>query len=384
MKKVLFFCLLFILNLQQGFTANPKTIMLVLGSDNPQVLKSRIELGYKLYTAETIDKIIVSGGCGAHMSSICEATMMYDGLVRLGVDSTKIYKEENAKTTVQNYVFSRVLKDELGNNIIQKGDTVVVVSDHWHAIAVAARLKKYDAVQSRFFISGDISPKENDKLDYVSIFNGEVDNEVFVRKALWLTPQALWKNNEQYNYVMDSMIYHVDHSNTKVLLSYKREAIFDDPRLANQPKEWFFIDNGDSWYIKILDSIYEVNKSNKSVVKSFHWDGWIEDLPFKWLINGFNTGIIIDKKLILFSNNSVLLATKHKNKFVFEREGIAADFIEQWPFSWGKSNVAGAYFDRKTKAIMLFRNREYLQFDKQFRGMQEPLKLNVKWVNNQE
>src|SRR5690606_40085000 len=57
---------------------------------------------------------------------------------------------------------------------------------------------------AKFFIEGDLNPKENDKLDYVSIFNGELDNERFIRNALWLTPQVSWENNDNTYYLMDS------------------------------------------------------------------------------------------------------------------------------------------------------------------------------------
>src|SRR5690606_14468075 len=133
MYKLLLISLLILFSLHVSMASSPKTIMLVLGSDNPEILATRIQIANRLYKVQNIDKIIVSGGCGAHKSSICEASVMYNGLVQLGIEASKIYTEENAKTTVQNYVFSRVLKDEYGSNVIQQGDTVLVVSNHWHA-----------------------------------------------------------------------------------------------------------------------------------------------------------------------------------------------------------------------------------------------------------
>ena len=187
MKVTLFICLLSIFPFTWNFAARPKTIMLVLGSADSVVLEKRIQIANRLHKTQHMDKIIVSGGCGAHASSICEASRMYNGLVALGVDASKIYKEENAKTTIQNYVFARLLRDESAQKIIQSGDTVFVVSDHWHAIAVAARFNTYDNVYARFYIEGDLKPKENDKLDYGSILHGEENNETFIKKALWLT-----------------------------------------------------------------------------------------------------------------------------------------------------------------------------------------------------
>lgn len=383
MKKGLFFCLLTLFCLEILIAGNPKTIMLVLGSDKRDILETRTQLAYKLYQIQPIDKIIVSGGCGAHASSICEASLMFDGLVKRGVDSTKIYKEENAKSTVQNYVYSRILKDESNQNIIQHGDTVFVVSDHWHAISVASRLKKYDGVQAKFFIEGDILPKVEDKLDYVSIMNGELDNSVFIRKALWLTPQISWKHNDLTNYVMDSIVYSVNDRENKILIERSRDDVFKQLGQGSNTKEWSFIDNGKSWFVKIADNIFEVDKVSFKASKKFLWNDMIHHLPKKWLINGYNTGFIMDNKLILFSNDAVLVAVKKGRNYVFEREGTADEIIKNWPFSWGKSNVAGTALDQENKRIVLYRNREYLYLDNFLNVIQQPVKLNVKWVNSQ-
>src|SRR5690606_32080411 len=132
----------------------PHTIMLVLGSANPEILTHRTEVAYRLYRLQPFDKIVVSGGCAAHASSICEATMMHDQLVAIGVPSSIIHNEENSKTTVQNYIFSRKLRDEQDELVIQPKDSLYVITDHWHASAVAARYAQNDGVVERFFIEG--------------------------------------------------------------------------------------------------------------------------------------------------------------------------------------------------------------------------------------
>src|SRR5690606_5157413 len=200
-KQLLWISLCWILGINVGIAGNPKTIMVVLGSADPVALEERIEIASRLYRIQPLDKIIVSGGCGAHGSGICEATAMQEGLTARGVDTKKIYKEENAKTTVQNYVFSRILRDENDQRIIQPGDTVFVVSNHWHAISVAARFQKYDGVVARFYIEGGLEPKATDKLDYVSIFNGQPDNDKFVLRGSWLTPEAIWSSKDTSYYL---------------------------------------------------------------------------------------------------------------------------------------------------------------------------------------
>lgn len=154
--------------------ADPKTIMLILGSANKKTLEERVKLGCELYGSPvSFDYIIVSGGCGAHGSTICEASEMAAVLKDKGVPANKIYKEERSKSTVQNYCFSRALKKEDGSRVINPGDTLYVVSNHWHAIPVAARFTTNDSVRAYYYIRGNILPSETDKVDYTNIYNKE-------------------------------------------------------------------------------------------------------------------------------------------------------------------------------------------------------------------
>src|SRR5699024_4070673 len=53
------------------------SVMLILGSANPQTLQHRIEVGVSLYNSGVdFDRVVVSGGSGAHDSAICEASSM--------------------------------------------------------------------------------------------------------------------------------------------------------------------------------------------------------------------------------------------------------------------------------------------------------------------
>lgn len=161
-------------NVNPAGSNDHKTIMLILGSANKKTLEERVKLGYELYASPvSFDYIIVSGGCGAHGSDICEATEMAAYLEEKGVPAGKIYKEERSKSTVQNYCYSRQLKKEGGTRLINPNDTLYVVSSHWHAIPVAARFSTYDSVQAYYYIKGDLFPKETDKVDYTNIFNTE-------------------------------------------------------------------------------------------------------------------------------------------------------------------------------------------------------------------
>src|SRR5690606_41517737 len=93
---ILFVCCLFARQAWCG-ERPPHTIMLVLGSDNPEILTHRTEVAYRLYRLQPFDKIVVSGGCAAHASSICEASMMHDQLLATDGPRTVIAKEGNCR-----------------------------------------------------------------------------------------------------------------------------------------------------------------------------------------------------------------------------------------------------------------------------------------------
>lgn len=120
------------------------SIILVLGSKDPEVREARVGLACDLLRKENLhfDKIVLSGGCGAHGTdeTNCEASDMVRILKEActyEIDSVAIYKEENSGSTVQNYCFCRSLEGE-GGKVIRAGDTLYVVSNHYHALSVAA------------------------------------------------------------------------------------------------------------------------------------------------------------------------------------------------------------------------------------------------------
>ena len=152
-------------------TAHRKGI-LILGSANMPTLQERVATGYRLYKSKpNLDYIIVSGGCDAHNSGICEATEMSDILNKKGVPQSLIYKEERSQSTFQNYCYSRNLKDNEGDLIIKSGDSLFVVSNHWHAIPVAARFRRDDQINAQYYIVGQIEPKATDEVNYGNLYS---------------------------------------------------------------------------------------------------------------------------------------------------------------------------------------------------------------------
>ncbi len=161
----------------KGQQHNSRTGILILGSNHIPTLNERLNSGYKLFKSiEDVDYIIVSGGCDAHDSGFCEASEMKQLLENKGVSENLIYKEEKSKSTFQNYCYSRILKDEAGNLLILPGDSLYVVSNHWHAIPVAARFREYDKVNAQYYIVGEITPKPTDTVNYGKIYSEQTSD----------------------------------------------------------------------------------------------------------------------------------------------------------------------------------------------------------------
>jgi len=354
--------------------------MLILGSADPVVLQDRMDVAMRLYTMRKFDRIIVSGGCAAHGSSICEASFMHDALTRNGVPQNIIYKEENSKTTVQNYVFSRKIKEADGSPVMAPGDTVYVVSNHWHAISVAARLRKYDQVEAKFFIEGSIEPKASDKLDYVSIFNGEPDNDKFIMKGTWLTPDAVWEKADSIYYLTGSLVYVTDRQNSRFSY-YPRSKFFPDLDTYAANKELRFIDAGKQWYVSNGEKLLYVGKQSRKVQRISTLAELIPNLPAAW-VNRLKAGAAYGGKLLLFSDAGMFVAHKKGKVFLAGEETSPADYFEGWPYGWGKGNVSALRLDAAKQKVYIYRNQEYLELDAKLKIVEEPRSLRLKWIDD--
>jgi hypothetical protein len=133
-------------------------VMLVLGSSRPETRAARVSLACGLIKSKPIPfkRIILSGGCGAHGTegSNCEATDM-ERLLKAAcaedIAGIAVYKEEESLSTVQNYCYSRRLKQD-GEALIRRGDVLYVVSTHHHALSVAACFRN-EGVDARYHYS---------------------------------------------------------------------------------------------------------------------------------------------------------------------------------------------------------------------------------------
>ncbi len=379
MKKICFLTFIIAFLGLTGYSqTQPKTVMLVLGSANPETLGNRVIVASKLYKIQKFDKIIVSGGCGAHASSLCEASAMKNQLIAKGVPEQIIYKEEDSKTTVQNYIYSRVLKDENGEIIIQKNDSLYVVSDHWHAIAVAARFKKYDEVNAKFFIEGDLTPKPSDLLDYAGIFNKVADNNDFILKGIWPTPSAVYTENGYTNYVFLDRAYSVKNNNPNEIMFSSLKQL--KPAL---PLNWESVDaiarddkKGLLFIFSKLEYQVSSDKKNKAPIL-LPLNQLVIDLPTD--IKSIDASFIKDDNLYLFTGKRIIIASRNGKRFKVSEVNDIKSITSNWPYVWADGDLTAANYDVINKVIYLYKNREVLTIDQKNSSETLPKRLKIKW-----
>lgn len=82
----------------------------------PEMLKNRLDKTVEYHAKNPDAIIIVSGGRGNEIKA-SEAAVMEEYLVSKGVSAEKIIKEDNSRTTVENFKFSTdILNEKYGSN----------------------------------------------------------------------------------------------------------------------------------------------------------------------------------------------------------------------------------------------------------------------------
>lgn len=340
-----------------------KRIMLVLGSANMETLSERVQVAYGLYRGEmAFDRIVVSGGCAAHGSGICEASEMKKQLIKLGVPDSVIIKEEKSKTTLQNYLYSRQITDESGQLLLNRGDKLYVVSNHWHAIAVAARFRTFDQVDAHYYISGNLIPKEKDPVDYVGIYHGYESQEHLLQKML--SNQIIAAD---YNRQLGLAVYYNQLGLTFVKKNktpVKEELQF----WTGAPTEWdgmiddIYYDEAKKNFILFRKEMYHRFTIAGQYVSSHQLSDWLVDLPEAWLKRGVDALVVVDKNVYVFCQDMLWMGTLVKGRFMKKELVPIVNYFQEWPFSWGTGDIDAALFDSKKRVLKLFRAKECLEF----------------------
>lgn len=358
------FLLLFSMNL---VAQEARKGMLLLGSADKTTLIKRVEIAAELYQNQSdFDYIIVSGGCGAHDSSICEATEMFELLQELGVPSEIIHKEEKAKTTVQNYTYSRSLRTLRGEKIIQPQDHLIVVSNHWHAMSVAARLAEHDGLKAEYYIKGDIKPGRNAKADYSNIYDNDLGTEAYAHLGHWPKVDLSLSVPDQRG--TDSFYWAIAD------LVYKGSSSADTTLMAKDTPEYQLLQDlgkvDASFFIKDENNIYFLQAGEFSVLNLQNFRMQVENKPLEEIFTDlpapFSYGFIDaasyypdSGSVFLFKADSVLQVNLKTG--VVEKSQKIKSWLPDWPFGWGSGDVDAARFDSASNRLILHRGQEYLE-----------------------
>jgi len=341
------------------------SVMLILGSANPQTLQHRIEVGVSLYNSGVdFDRVVVSGGCGAHDSAICEASRMDSLLAQHDIPREKIFKEEKSSSTKQNLCYSQKLMHN-GEPVIGKTDNLYVVSDHWHAIPVAGCFNKNKEVNKAVFhIEGDIEPKG--PVDYTDIFE-DCSTSNFCKSMLWAFVDAAYYNHSENKiyYFVDDTFYRktpgagIDEEYPKALTQYpgwpEGWSEHVDAAYYNPAKEKVMLFNGD----EVVSYDSEDSTGNKQPRP-------ITDVFAPWP-EGWHQGYIDaayyqeeQRKLFLFKNDEYRMVSDW-NVPAAQPENIQKTYTENWPFRWGTGDIDAAYFHPEESNSVLFRGTQFLK-----------------------
>lgn len=360
--------------LNNSLASNNKNIMLILGTYPLEELENRVNIGFKLYNTHIdFDYIIVSGGCGAHNSKICEAKEMSRLLIKKGVPAHVVIKEEKSQNTIQNYLYSRDLRKSDGTKYINAHDNLYVVSNHWHAISVAARFNMYDNVNAVYHIEGNIVPSPSDKVDYVDIYHKYNNNDDFIKNALWPSVHSsysTYKLNEEnpteliHLFINDTLLYYASIEKNRLVLT-------SSEILHILPRNWS--GNIDaSLYNPFENKVYVFNKKEfirftanaESLDKGYPklLNDWIKGLPLPWQYGSIDAAFFNpnNRMICLFKGDEYIeIPSNQKSKSVSRKK--IKDAINNWPFEWGSGNLDAAIYSHNKKKIYLFRGREYVR-----------------------
>lgn len=100
----------------------------VKGTEPSQILQNRIDMAYA-YLTENPDAICIATGGKGSDEQISEAKCIYNHLTAMGIDGDRIWLEEQATSTIENFRYSIALIREKTGAV---PETVTVLSNEFH------------------------------------------------------------------------------------------------------------------------------------------------------------------------------------------------------------------------------------------------------------
>ena len=100
----------------------------VKGTEPSEILRDRIDMAYRYLTEHPEAICIATGGLGSD-EQISEARCIYNHLTAMGIDSERIWLEDKATSTIENFRYSIALIEEKTGAVPER---VTVLSNEFH------------------------------------------------------------------------------------------------------------------------------------------------------------------------------------------------------------------------------------------------------------
>lgn len=117
----------------------------VRGTEPSEILQDRIDQAYQYLTKNPDVICIATGGKGSD-ENISEAQCIYDRLTAMGIDGSRIWLEDKATSTIENFRFSIAL---IAEKTGKTPESVTVLSNEFH-LCRAGRMAKDCGLQADF------------------------------------------------------------------------------------------------------------------------------------------------------------------------------------------------------------------------------------------
>ena len=109
----------------------------VRGTEPSEIFQDRINMAYA-YLTENPDAVCIATGGKGSDENISEAQCIYDHLTAMGIDGSRIWLEDQATSTIENFRYSVALIEEKTGTVPQQ---VTVLSNEFHLFRASIMAK---------------------------------------------------------------------------------------------------------------------------------------------------------------------------------------------------------------------------------------------------
>ncbi|MBC7418380.1 MAG: hypothetical protein H7325_09515, partial [Pedobacter sp.] len=204
------------------------------------------------------------------------------------------------------------------------------------------------------------------------------DNNEFILKGTWPTPDGVYDWDGFKNYIFLDRIFSIKSNDTSQVTITKLSKKF-----TSLPKNWANIDavaadqknnllllfNNKSCQIHFgNDRKPPLNLSLAALIVGFPAD-----------INYVDASFIKEHDLYLFVKDKIIIAKRLGAKFKVIKVENLKNMVSNWPYAWGNGDLSAANYNVQEKTIYFYKNEQYITLSEKTHLATEPKKLEIKW-----